>query len=84
MTNFAEVINIKVDLDEGRSVKEGAPPNKHRVLIKKTGSINLVAIESYLGGKLQFDNKVLEAISKAITNIDDACTNNLKTFSTIF
>lgn len=63
---FEKDIVFEVDLDEERKVevKEGRPPNRHRVIIRKTNKVNLSTLKFYLDGKASFDNSVLEAISK--------------------
>ena len=58
-------LSFVVDLDNerGRTARASAP-NTHHVSIRKTGTVNLSALESYLKGTMSFDNSVLEAISK--------------------
>ncbi len=57
-------LSMAVDLDaeRGRSARAAAP-NTHRVTIRKTGTVNLAALDAYLKGQMDFDNSVLEAIS---------------------
>lgn len=59
-------LSFKVDLDNerGRTARASAP-NIHHVTVRKTGAVNLAALEAYLKGTMSFDNSVLEAISKS-------------------
>ena len=60
-----------VDLDAEKGVtprpsKDGKPrENKHRVAIRFTKKLQLATVRAYLEGKMDFDNGVLEGISKA-------------------
>jgi hypothetical protein len=65
-------MSFKVDLDNerGRPARPSAP-NIHHVSIRKTGAVNLAALEAYLKGTMSFDNSILEAISKSY--IPDIC-----------
>jgi len=65
-------LSFKVDLDteRGRTAR-ASNPNIHHVSIRKTGAVNLAALEAYLKGTMSFDNSVLEAISKLY--IPDVC-----------
>lgn len=57
-------LSMVVDLDAERG-RPARPQNSnsHRVNIRKTGAVNLAALEAYLKGQMSFDNSVLEAIS---------------------
>ena len=55
--------NVDLDTERGRTVR-ASNPNIHHVTIRKTGAVNLAALEAYLKGTMGFDNSVLEAISK--------------------
>lgn len=80
---FENELKLEVDLDKERNIpaKEGRPPNKHRVLIKKTNEVNLSALKFYLERRADFDNSVLEAISKtSVLTICCLSTNNNKDF----
>lgn len=83
MRLFGNELKFEVDLDKERNTpaKEGRPPNKHRVIIRKTNEVNLSALKYYLERKAVFDNSVLEAISKtSAVIICCLSTNNNKDF----
>ncbi|KAI9724962.1 MAG: hypothetical protein M1812_000238 [Candelaria pacifica] len=55
---------IQVDLDaEDKITPRAGRENKHRVTVRKTNAVNLVAVDSYLRGQMSFDTTVLEAIN---------------------
>ncbi|KZF18861.1 Piwi-domain-containing protein [Xylona heveae TC161] len=57
-------LNTEIDLDQDEGLKPRAgKPNKHRVCVRKTNTVNLAAIRAYLTGKMSFDTPVLEAIN---------------------
>ena len=62
--------NFIVDLDAEKGQRPRKPEdvdkNKHRVAIKFTKKIRLEAVRAYLEGKADFDNAVLEGISKIL------------------
>ena len=65
-----------VDLDAERGLTprprtDGGPPkeNKHRVVIRFAKKLQLATVRAYLEGKMDFDNGVLEGISKALSPI---------------
>lgn len=66
MTDFKNEIRLQIDLDQERGIppREGKAPNVHRVTIRKAKILNLSVLEAYLAGRMDFDNSVLEAISK--------------------
>lgn len=66
MNDFKNEIRLQVDLDRERDIppREGRAANVHRVTIRKAKVVNLSVLEAYLGGQMDFDNSVLEAISK--------------------
>ena len=66
MTDFKNEIRLQIDLDRERGIppREGKPANVHRVTIRKAKILNLSVLDAYLGGHMDFDNSVLEAISK--------------------
>lgn len=53
---------VDLDVERGRTARPSFP-NTHYVTIRKTGAVNLAALEAYLKGTMGFDNSVLEAIS---------------------
>jgi hypothetical protein len=63
-------LRIIIDLDAERGIapkvrRDGTVrENKHRVQIKQTKEINMAVIKAYLERTIQFDNSVLEAVSK--------------------
>ena len=56
---------FEVDLDAEKGRKPG-DKNKHRVQIKFAKKIRLETVRAYLDGKMDFDNGVLEGISKTL------------------
>jgi eukaryotic translation initiation factor 2C len=66
MTDFKDELRLQIDLDRERGIppREGRAPNVHRVTIRKAKVVNLNVLSAYLGGQMDFDNSVLEAISK--------------------
>ncbi|OLN96063.1 Protein argonaute [Colletotrichum chlorophyti] len=56
---------LKVDLDEGKPVRPGSKPrdNSFFFVIRQTKTMNLVALEAYLTGKMDWDNSVLESMN---------------------
>lgn len=66
MRDFKDEVRLHIDLDKERGIppREGRAPNVHRVSIRKAKIVNLSVLEAYLGGRMDFDNSVLEAISK--------------------
>ncbi len=53
------------DAEKGQAPREGGRDNKHRVVIKFAKKVQLATVRAYLEGKIDFDNGVLEGISKA-------------------
>lgn len=87
MHHFEKELIFEVDLDEERNIpaKEGRPPNRHRVIIRKTNKVNLSTLKFYLERRATFDNSVLEAISKTSQSLYAAwILTSFKTFSIIF
>ena len=72
MINLGNEIRLVVDLDSERGItpKEGRTPNIHHVVIRNSKPLDLSVIDHYLGGKMSFDNTVLEAISKLNDSLD--------------
>lgn len=66
MSDLKNEIRLQIDLDRERGLpaREGRAPNVHRVTIRKAKVVNLSVLEAYLAGQMDFDNSVLEAISK--------------------
>jgi hypothetical protein len=59
-------LNVVVDLDaEAGRPSTGNRDDKHRVQIRQTTRVPLVALSAYLEGKAAFDTGVLEAISSS-------------------
>ena len=77
MNDFKDEIRLMVDLDQERGIppREGRAPNVHRVTIRKAKVVNLGVLDAYLGGKMDFDNSVLEAISKLIVRPRRMCAD---------
>lgn len=66
-SDFKQELRINVNLDEERG--ERPRPNhdnihKVRIVKAKNEKINMATIQAYLDGKIDFDNSVLEAISR--------------------
>jgi hypothetical protein len=57
------VIKVDLDQEEGITPREGRE-NRFRVVIRKTGVVDLSAVRAYLDGNLQFDPTILQGISK--------------------
>ena len=59
---------VDLDAEKGRPPRKGdqADSNKHRVAIKFAKRIRLDTVRAYLEGKMDFDNGVLEGISKTL------------------
>ncbi|KAL9121776.1 MAG: hypothetical protein Q9187_001664 [Circinaria calcarea] len=57
-------MKMMIDLDKDKNIppREGRS-NTHKISIRRTGYVNLVALQAYLNGTMAFDNSVLEAIS---------------------
>ncbi len=53
---------IDLDAERGITPRDGHT-NSHRVKIRKTGTINLQVLQSYLDGTCQFNSDILEAIN---------------------
>ena len=59
---------VDLDFEKGRKASEDKPNrNKHRVAIKFAKKIRLEVVRAYLDGKTDFDNSVLEGISKPLS-----------------
>lgn len=54
---------VDLDAEKGQTPREGRE-NKHRVAIKFAKMIRLATVRAYLDGKIDFDNGILEGISK--------------------
>ena len=67
-----------VDLDAEKNQRPRKPEdvdkNKHRVAIKFAKKIRLETVRAYLEGKIDFDNGVLEGISKSLPLSTGKCT----------
>lgn len=61
-------MTVPIDLDAEQGRPPGRTPNVFRMTIRKTGSVNLAAIQAYLEGKASFSTTVLEGISKIFKN----------------
>ena len=59
--------NFTVDLDVEKNRISKDDSNKHRVVIKFSKKIRLEMVRAYLEGKIDFDNAVLEGISKTLS-----------------
>ena len=61
---------VDLDAEKGQAPRVGrdgkAIENKHRVAIKFAKKVQLATTRAYLEGKMDFDNGVLEGISKAL------------------
>ena len=56
---------VNLDEEKGLKPRENKPEDTHRVAIKFAKKIQLATVRAYLEGKMDFDNGVLEGISKA-------------------
>lgn len=55
---------VDLDAEKGQTPRENRE-NKHRVAIKFAKKVQLATVRGYLEGKIDFDNGILEGISKA-------------------
>lgn len=62
-TNKVEELRITVNIDEEKG-KPADEKNTYYVIIRNTGTIRLHALRSYLEGKMDWDNSVLECMSE--------------------
>ena len=53
---------VDLDAEQGFTPREGRE-NRHRIIIKKAGEVNLQSINAYLGKQMDFNNHVLMAIN---------------------
>lgn len=61
---------VDLDVEKGQTPRaprdgQAARENKHRVVIKFAKKVQLATVRAYLEGTIDFDNGVLEGISKA-------------------
>ncbi|KAI9772770.1 MAG: hypothetical protein M1839_002315 [Geoglossum umbratile] len=56
------VIKVDLDQEEGITPREGRE-NRFRVVIRKTGAVDLSAIRNYLDGNLEFNTTILQGIN---------------------
>lgn len=54
---------VDLDAEKGQTSREGRD-NKHRVVIRFAKKVQLASVRGYLEGKIDFDNGILEGISK--------------------
>ena len=57
---------VDLDAEKGQTSRK-AGENEHRVVIKFAKKIQLETVRAYLDGKIDFDNGVLEGISKGLS-----------------
>lgn len=57
--------NVDLDAEKGQAPRTNKP-NTHRVVIKYSKKIQLETVRAYLDGKMDFNNGVLEGISKTL------------------
>ena len=58
---------VDLDAEKGQTPRPNHE-NKHRVGIKFSKKVQLASVRAYLDGKMDFDNGILEGISKACLN----------------
>lgn len=58
-------IQVDLDAEQGRPPRKDGKANAHRVIIKKTGSVDFASLMVYINGQADFGNKCLEAITFA-------------------
>ncbi|CAK4022112.1 related to eukaryotic translation initiation factor 2C 3 [Lecanosticta acicola] len=56
---------VDLDVEQGRTPKEGKPADQHRVVIRQTNKVAFQSLRAYLEGKKSFDNACLETINFA-------------------
>ena len=64
---------VDLDAEKGQTPR-GNRENKHRVAIKYAKKVQLATVRAYLEGQIDFDNGVLEGISKAWPSLPVAST----------
>ena len=67
---------VDLDAEKGRKPRDDKDKDKntHRVAIKFAKKIRLETVRAYLEGKIDFDNGVLEGISKRLPLSTGNCT----------
>ena len=65
---------VDLDAEKGRTPRTDGKPerdNEHRVVIRFAKKVQLATVRGYLEGKIDFDNGILEGISK--TSLTSQC-----------
>lgn len=59
-------MKVEVDFDQERGTtrRPNADPNTKSLKLKKSKEVNLAALRAYVDGTMEFDNSVLESISR--------------------
>lgn len=61
---IADPFVLEVDLDaEDARPRRGARDNKHRIVIKKSGTVPLQCVEAFVKGQYKIDNDVISGIT---------------------
>lgn len=55
--------NVDLDADAGKPPRRDGKANIHRVIIKRTAYVDFASLTAYMNGKLDFNNKCLEAVT---------------------
>ena len=65
-------MTVNFDEEKGVTPHPGAAPrdNTTRVSLRKSKEVNLAALRAYVEGTMDFDNSVLESISKCFLTSD--------------
>ncbi|KAL2809793.1 Piwi domain-containing protein [Aspergillus granulosus] len=63
MINYANGINVVVDLDAEQNRPPGKTPNTFRLVVRPTRTVNLAVLNAWLSGKTSMSEAVLEALN---------------------
>jgi eukaryotic translation initiation factor 2C len=64
MNNYANGLNVVVDLDREHNRPPGKTPNTFRLVVRPTRTVNLAVLNAWLNKKTDISEAVLEALSK--------------------
>lgn len=65
MTNYRDGLNVEVDLDNEQGRPAGNTPNRFRLVVRPTKTVNLAVLKGWLDGTISMQESVLEALSKS-------------------
>jgi len=64
MTNYRDGLNVEVDLDSEQGRPAGKTPNRFRLVVRPTKTVNLAVLKGWLDGTISMQESVLEALSR--------------------